>query len=103
MTGQELATAMQYGAKTKIVISDNGTYGTIRAHQEKRGRPTIGTDLGPVDSAGVARAFGAHGATVENDEAFEPALRDALAQQGPSVLHLHLDRRWLSIDKVSAD
>ena len=27
----------------------------------------------------------------------------ALAQQGPSVLHLHLDRRWLSIDKVSAD
>ena len=56
-----------------------------------------------MDFAGVARAFGAHGATVENDEAFEPALRDALAQQGPSVLHLHLDRRWLSIDKVSAD
>ena len=35
MTGQELATAMQYGAKPKIVISDNGSYGTIRQHQEK--------------------------------------------------------------------
>ena len=35
MTGQELATAVQYGAKPKIVISDNGIYGTIRTHQER--------------------------------------------------------------------
>ena len=35
MTGQELATAIQYGGKLRIVLSDNGTYGTIRTHQER--------------------------------------------------------------------
>ena len=34
MTGSELATAVQYGAKVKTFISNNGSYGTIRMHQE---------------------------------------------------------------------
>jgi len=35
MTGQELATAMQYGLAPKVFVIDNGTYGTIRMHQER--------------------------------------------------------------------
>ena len=36
MTGQELATATGYGANKLIsVVVDNGTYGTIRMHQER--------------------------------------------------------------------
>jgi acetolactate synthase-1/2/3 large subunit len=35
MNGQELATAAQFGAKTIIVLVNNGTYGTIRMHQER--------------------------------------------------------------------
>jgi acetolactate synthase-1/2/3 large subunit len=35
MNGQELATAAQFGAKTIIVLVNNGAYGTIRMHQER--------------------------------------------------------------------
>ncbi len=50
MTGQEIATAMAYGASPKIVISNNGIYGTIRAHQEREfpGRVS-GTNLSNPD------------------------------------------------------
>ncbi|MGE0560066.1 MAG: thiamine pyrophosphate-binding protein, partial [Burkholderiales bacterium] len=35
MTGQELATAAQYGAKVIFIVVNNGMYGTIRMHQER--------------------------------------------------------------------
>ncbi len=35
MTGQELATAVQFGGKSIIVLLNNGMYGTIRMHQER--------------------------------------------------------------------
>src|SRR5258708_19361990 len=46
MSGQELATAVQYNAPVIFIVVNNGMYGTIRMHQEKHypGR-VIGTDL----------------------------------------------------------
>jgi thiamine pyrophosphate-dependent acetolactate synthase large subunit-like protein len=44
--------------------------------------------------------MGARGISVDDDAAFEPALREALAHPGPTVIHLALDRRWLGIDSV---
>ena len=35
MTGQELATAVQYGAAVIFCVVNNGMYGTIRMHQER--------------------------------------------------------------------
>ena len=35
MNGQELATAVQYGAGIIVLVFDNGMYGTIRMHQER--------------------------------------------------------------------
>jgi hypothetical protein len=35
MNGQELATATQHGARSIIVLLNNGMYGTIRMHQER--------------------------------------------------------------------
>ena len=35
MTGQELATAVQYALPIVTIIANNGMYGTIRAHQER--------------------------------------------------------------------
>jgi thiamine pyrophosphate-dependent acetolactate synthase large subunit-like protein len=43
--------------------------------------------------------MGARGAKVETDTAFEPALRQALAADRPTVIHLSLDRRWVSPDQ----
>jgi acetolactate synthase-1/2/3 large subunit len=100
MTMAELETAVRERARVVAIVFDNERYGTIRAHQERRGKGTVGTDLGPIDFAAVAQAFGARGVRVERDDEFAPALRDALAQSGPTVLHLTLDRRWLAIDRV---
>src|SRR5215213_3029464 len=89
MTGQELATAMQYGAKPKIVISDNGTYGTIRQHQERHFPKRVsGTDLKNPDFSQWARSFGAHVVTVEKGDDIKAKLGEALAFDGASVIHV---------------
>ncbi len=97
MTGQELATATGYCAgrgqgKLISVVVDNGTYGTIRMHQEREypGR-VAGSDLFNPDFAALARAYGWQAECLDRTEAFEPALRRALAAGGPTLLHLKLD------------
>jgi acetolactate synthase-1/2/3 large subunit len=89
MTGQELATAVQYGAKVVIVVADNGSYGTIRAHQERRYPGRIsGTDLTNPDFAVYARAFGAWSRRVERTEDFPAAFAAARAAGSPALIHL---------------
>lgn len=80
MNGQELSTAVAEDAAPLILVVDNGTYGTIRKHQELAhpGRVS-GTDLVNPDFAAYARAFGAHGETVSATEEFAPALERSLA------------------------
>jgi acetolactate synthase-1/2/3 large subunit len=93
MTGQELATATGYGAGRLIsVVVDNGTYGTIRMHQEREytGRVS-GSDLFNPDFAALARAYGWAASRVERTEEFEPAFAAALASGRPTLLHLKLD------------
>jgi len=89
MNGQELATAIQYGVDPIFVIVDNGSYGSIRMHQERRfpGR-VAGTRLRNPDFAMVARGYGAHGETVERTEEFAPALARALDSGKATVIHI---------------
>ncbi len=97
MTGQELATAVKYGLDPIILVFNNAMYGTIRAHQEKAhpGR-VIGTDLGNPDFAQLARAYGAHGETVEKTEDFLPAFDRAVASGKAAVLDLRMDPNLIS-------
>jgi acetolactate synthase I/II/III large subunit len=99
MTMAELETAVREHARLVALVFDNERYGTIRAYQDRNHehRP-IGTDLGPIDFAAIARAMGAYGERIATDDAFESALRTALAGDGPSLLHLALDRAWSSVD-----
>ncbi|WP_373488163.1 thiamine pyrophosphate-binding protein [Blastomonas sp.] len=92
MNGQELATAVQYGANLLVIVVDNGTYGTIRMHQEREypARPS-GTQLHNPDFTALARAFGGWAATVEQTADFAPALADAITRQGLKLLHLKTD------------
>jgi acetolactate synthase-1/2/3 large subunit len=92
MNGQELATAVQYGANVKTFLSNNGSYGTIRMHQEREypGRVS-GSDLFNPDFAALARAYGWGAARVERTAEFEPAFVQALAADGPTLIHLKLD------------
>lgn len=80
MNGQELATAVQYGATPLVVVMDNQQYGTIRTHQERHYPSRVsGTQLKNPDFALMASAFGGFGVKVENDCDVPAALEAALA------------------------
>ncbi len=94
MTGQEIATAAQHGLGVVVVVVDNGTYGTIRMHQETHypGAPrVIATDLKNPDFVMYAQAFGAFAVRCETTEAFPAALaaaREAARGGRPALVHL---------------
>ncbi len=76
MTGQEMATAAQYGAPVIALVVNNGMYGTIRMHQEREYPGRIsGTELKNPDFAAYARAFGGHGETGGDDRAVRARFR----------------------------
>ena len=92
MNGQELATAAQHGAKTIVVLLNNGMYGTIRMHQE-RDFPThnMGSNLNNPHFANLAKAYGYEGIRISKTEEFEPALMAALARNQGTLIEIMLD------------
>jgi len=104
MTGQELATAVQYGLAIITIVANNGMYGTIRMHQEREfPRRVVGTTLINPDFAAYARSFGAEGYTIETTADFAPALSSALASNRPAVIELRLDPEAISPRKTLAE
>jgi acetolactate synthase-1/2/3 large subunit len=96
MTGQELATALQYGAAVLILVFNNSMYGTIRMHQEREfpGRDH-GTRLTNPDFARLAESYGAFGAVIETTADFGSALAQALSfmreKRLPALIELRTD------------
>ncbi len=92
MNGQELATATGYGAKKLIsVVVDNGTYGTIRMHQEREYPARVsGSDLFNPDFAALARAYGWRGEFIDRTAQIEAAVQRAVEAGTPSLLHVKL-------------
>ena len=97
MTGAELATAVAQGARPKIVVSDNRTYGTIRLHQE-RDFPdrVVGTDLSNPDFARWGEAFGAKGIALGKGGDVVGAVAEFLAHDGPAVLSVRASAQAIS-------
>jgi acetolactate synthase-1/2/3 large subunit len=92
MNGQEFATAVLYDLAIIVVVIDNGMYGTIRMHQERRYPQRVsGTDLRNPDFAALARAYGGHGETVEATADFAGAFERAVASGKPAILHVKVD------------
>jgi acetolactate synthase-1/2/3 large subunit len=91
MNGQELATAVQYNAPVIFVVVNNGSYGTIRMHQERNypGRVS-GTDLVNPDFVALAKAYGAHGELVEKTADFAPAFERAAKAGKPALIEIRL-------------
>ena len=97
MTGQELATAMQFGAPVVALIVNNGLYGTIRMHQAREfPRRAYATQLRNPDFAAYARSFGAHGETVERTADFAAAYGRAVASGKPALIELRIDSDAIS-------
>jgi acetolactate synthase-1/2/3 large subunit len=107
MSGQELATAVQYEAPIVVLVINNGMYGTIRMHQEKHypGR-VIGTQLANPHFAAFARSFGAVGEIVEDTAQFAPAMERSLAANKPAVIDIRIDPQAITpnttLDKIRA-
>ena len=92
MNGQELATAVQYGVKSIIVILNNGILGTIRMHQEREYPAHIsGTTLKNPDFVKLAHAYGYAAERVTHTAQFEPAFLAALARAEGTVIEVMLD------------
>ncbi len=84
MTAQELATAHQYAAPIISIVVNNGMYGTIRMHQERKHPGRVeATRLDNPDFVMLAKAYRGEGERVERTEDFAPALERALAATGP--------------------
>ena len=107
MTGQELATAVQYGANPIVVLVNNGMYGTIRMHQEREYPARVyGTALRNPDFVKLAQAYGCHGERVTETGQFAAAFDRARAAGAPALIELVIDPQAITagqtIDEIRA-
>ncbi len=94
MNGQELATASQSGARSIIVLLNNGMYGTIRMHQEREYPKHVegaGTELVNPDFVALAKAYGYAGVRITKTAEFEAELLAAIERQQGTVIEVMLD------------
>jgi pyruvate dehydrogenase (quinone) len=84
----DLITAVSHNLPACFVVFDNGRLGMVKLEQEQGGLPEFGTVLANPDLAAVARAMGLHGVRVEDPEALDGAVREALAHDGPVLLDI---------------
>jgi len=97
MNGQELATAVQCGAKTIILLLNNAMFGTIRMHQERAYPHHVsGTALHNPDFAALARAYGYAGVRIDRSDQFEPELLAALARPEGTLIEAMLEPELIS-------
>ncbi len=91
MTMADFATAVQQEANIIVIVVDNGQYGTIRMHQQRRfpGRD-CSTQLTNPDFAAYAEACGGAAFRVERTEEFFPAFRAAQEAARPALIHVRI-------------
>jgi len=92
MNGQELATASQYGAKSIVLLLNNGMFGTIRMHQEREYPNRVaGTALRNPDFAALAQAYGYAGVRITKTGEFEAQLLAAIERKQGTLIEITLD------------
>lgn len=77
---------VQLKLPVKIIVYDNASLGFVAMEMKSSGLLDTGTDLHNPDFAAMANAMGILGIRVEESEALEPALRRALAHDGPVLV-----------------
>jgi acetolactate synthase I/II/III large subunit len=86
MTGNELAVALERQLPLKVILAENGSYGSIRMHQERDypGR-TSGTSFANPDFELIGRAFGFAVTRIDSLGQFD-RLTAALKAPGPQFI-----------------
>ena len=97
MNLSELGTAMQHGAKPIILIYNNGSYGTIRMHQEKHYPERIsGTELENPDFVTLASAYGFDAYRIHKTQEFAAAFDQAMMADKGVIIELMQDIEAIS-------
>jgi acetolactate synthase I/II/III large subunit len=91
MSGQEIETAVRYGAQILVVVFRNGMHGTIAMHQARELGRTAGTEIGDVDLAAYARSLRATGHTVRDPGDLVPAFEEALDSESVALVDVITD------------
>ena len=94
MNCNELAAAVHYRLPIMIILLNNGVLGMVRQWQDlffdKR---FAGTTIDRhTDFVKLAEAFGAKGYHLDKVEEVETILKEALAQEGPVLVHVPIDK-----------
>jgi acetolactate synthase-1/2/3 large subunit len=95
-TVAELATAAEQRLPLPVVVVDNSGYGEIRNEMSDRGDPVHAVTFPAPDFAALGRAVGCHGVTVTDPADLTAAVREALAADRPTVIHVRMPQGELS-------
>ncbi|MEV4513061.1 acetolactate synthase AlsS [Dactylosporangium sp. NPDC049525] len=90
-SAQELETATRLGLTFTHVIMRDNSYDMVGFQEELKYGRRSGVALGDYDIVKYAGAFGAHGYRVTTEQEFTTALRQALAEDGPSIVDVPVD------------
>jgi acetolactate synthase-1/2/3 large subunit len=91
MTMNGLMTALEHDIPIVTVVFNNRALGWVL-----HGRGRFAAEFNDFDHAAIARAMGCHGIRVSNPEELGPAIREAVATRGPTVIDV-----VTSIDAIS--
>lgn len=93
MVCQELATAVAEDIPITVVLLNNGHLGMIRQHQKLfYGSRFNAENLGNTDMVGLAKAFGAGAARVDDHRDIRSALEEATSSRRPYLLDIQINR-----------
>jgi len=97
MSCQELATAVRYQLAIIFLVINNGSFGTIRMHQERRYPDRVyGSNLTNPDFVALARAFGLSAERVERTQEFWSIFERAQQTAGPMLIELVTDPEYIT-------
>lgn len=93
MTVEELETAVRENIPVKVVVVNDMSYRVLLLRQkiQKRGR-IIGTLLGNPSFEALAKAFGADGTTVTDDNEIDKAIDEMLKSDKPYIVDLRISQ-----------
>lgn len=91
MVAGELATAADAGARLVTIVFNDAALSLIDVKQQSRQLPSAGVRWERPDFSRVAEGLGVRGFVATTPEAYRVALRAAFAQDGPSLIDVHVD------------
>jgi acetolactate synthase-1/2/3 large subunit len=89
MTGNEMILAMQRQLPILFILANNGSYASIRIHQERAyPKRHLGTDLFNPDFVAVAKGFGMPVEKIDREDQIEAVLQRGLQAKGPYFIEV---------------